>query len=276
MTHNLENYLEVACGLTKEVGQIIRNKIWVDKQSVVTKEHKHDFVTETDQEVEKLLITGLSAQFPDHKFIGEETTSSGVKSEFTDDPTWIIDPVDGTLNFVHGYPNVCVSIGLTIGKELVVGIIYVPVPDLLFTAIKGQGAFLNGKQIHVSKAKDLSDSLLVLELSGGASDEQRRAAYVHYVTSFLPQVHGIRSSGSAAYNMATVALGAGDCYFEIGIHAWDMAAGAIIVREAGGVVLDTLGGELDLMSRRVLCAATPELAKQVVPYIKQTSPARDD
>lgn len=275
MSDSLEEYLEVACGLTKEVGQIIRNKIWVDKQSIVTKEHKHDFVTETDQEVEKLLITGLSSQFPDHKFIGEETTSSGVKAEFTDDPTWIIDPVDGTLNFVHGYPNVCVSIGLAINKELVVGIIYVPVPDLMFTAIKGKGAFLNDKKIHVSNVKNLTDALLILELSGGAIAE-RRQTYVDYVSAFLCHVHGIRSAGSAAYNMAMVALGGGDCYFEIGIHCWDMAAGAIIVREAGGVVFDTTGGEFDVMSRRVLCAASEELAKQVVPYIKQTSPARDD
>lgn len=89
------------------------------------------------------------------RFIGEETTSSGVKAEFTDDPTWIIDPVDGTLNFVHGYPNVCVSIGLAIDKELVLGIIYVPVPNLMFTATKGKGAFLNGKPIHVSNAKGM-------------------------------------------------------------------------------------------------------------------------
>lgn len=110
-----------------------------------------DLVTETDQEVEKFLISNLKENFPEHLFIGEESVSNGAKCELTDAPTWIIDPVDGTMNFVHGYPNVCVSIALLVNKIPEIGIIYNPVIDYLFEARRGLGAKLNGKVIHVSK-----------------------------------------------------------------------------------------------------------------------------
>ncbi|KAK7574246.1 hypothetical protein V9T40_011437 [Parthenolecanium corni] len=276
METELEKYMSCAMELTKQSSQLIRDRIWSEKKDIQTKSHRHDFVTETDQEIEKLLITGLSSQFPDHKFIGEETTSSGVKAELTDKPTWIIDPVDGTLNFVHGYPNVCISIGLAINKEVVLGIISVPVPNLMFSAVKGCGAFLNGNPIHVSGCKDIKDALLALELSGAAGVSERIETCKKLVATFLQNAHGVRSAGSAAYNMATVALGGADCYFEIGIHAWDMAAGDIIVREAGGVVIDPSGGKFDIMSRRVICASSMELALQVGGMVDQHYPERDD
>lgn len=275
MSHNLDNYMEVAVGLVKEVGSIIKTRIW-SKKTVETKDSNIDFVTETDKEVEQILINGLKSSFPDHQFIGEETTSSDSKpAVLTDEPTWIIDPVDGTMNFVHGNPHVCVSVGLYINKESYLGIIHVPVYDLLLTALKGKGAFLNEKQVHVSSVKDLSDALVLLE--GGSSREpDKLKAVIDNFSALYPYSHGFRSSGSAAYNITMVAIGAADAYLEFGCHAWDMAAGNCIVTEAGGVMIDPAGGEFDILSRRLICASSDELAQQIASKITQYYPKRDD
>ncbi|XP_075230382.1 inositol monophosphatase 1 [Lycorma delicatula] len=273
MTTDVDKFYDVVLKLTKEAGKLVKERVW-EQKTVETKSCDIDFVTETDKEVEKLLINGLLKEFPDHKFIGEETTDSGVKPDLTCAPTWIIDPVDGTMNFVHGYPCVCISIGLLIGKVPQIGIIYNPVLEQLFTAKKGQGAFLNGKKIKVSSTTELAKSLITFEF-GTSRDPEKMAVMAENVKILTPSVQGIRSVGSAAWNMAMVALGGSDSYFEFGLHAWDMAAGDIIIREAGGVVIDPAGGPFDVMSRRLLCAGTSELAEQLMNVIKQYYPPRD-
>lgn len=274
MSTNVDKYYDVALKLTKEGGKLVKERIY-GKKTIQTKSSEIDLVTETDQEVEKLLINGLLDQFPDHKFIGEETTASGVKPELTNAPTWIIDPVDGTMNFVHGYPFVCISVGLLINKVPEIGIIYNPVMEQLFTARKGQGAFLNGNKINVSSANDLSKALLTVEF-GTSRDREKMEVMSENLKIFTPIVQGVRTVGSAAWNMSMVALGGSDAYFEFGIHAWDMAAGELIIREAGGTVIDPSGGPFDLMSCRLLCASTPELAEQISGLLKQYNPPRDD
>lgn len=259
--------------LAKNGGKIIRERIY-SKKTVSTKSDRIDLVTETDQEVEKMLISNLRSQFPDHKFIGEESTAEGIPCEFTDAPTWIIDPVDGTMNFVHGYPNVCTSIAFTVNKVAEIAIIYNPVLEQMFTARRGQGAQLNGKPIHVSGEKDLKQSLLILECGTTHEAEKMNNNFKNQQT-LTPIVHGTRSNGSAAINMAMVAMGAADVYFEFGIHAWDYGAGDLLVREAGGVCIDPSGGPLDIMARRMLCAASMELAQEIVPKISQIYPPRD-
>ncbi|PSN40062.1 Inositol monophosphatase 1 [Blattella germanica] len=261
---NLDECYEIVLKLTKEGG----------KKTVEIKSCEVDLVTETDQEVEKLLIANLKSTFPDHKFIGEESTAAGIKFELTDDPTWIIDPVDGTMNFVHGYPNVCVSVALWVNKEPEIGIIYNPVLEQLFTARRGQGAFMNERQIHVSKETDLSKSLIGYEF-GTSRDPEKMKVVLENMKILVPQVHGIRASGSCAMNMALVALGGTDANFEFGIHAWDVAAGALIVTEAGGVCIDPAGGPFDVLSRRYLCTSSQALADQLVSVIKQHYPERD-
>lgn len=273
MSDSIDEYFDVALMLVKSAGNLMTEHLSGCKVFEI-KSCDIDLVTVVDQKVEETLIGGLSSKFPTHKFIGEESVAGGAKCVLTDDPTWIIDPVDGTMNFVHGFPHSCISLGLTINKESVVGIIYNPFLNQLFTAKKGQGAFLNGRQIHVSNVKEVKDALVTFE-AGTSRDEEKRTIVLENLRRVITKAHGMRSLGSAALNMAMVAMGGADVNFEYGIHAWDIAAGDIIVREAGGVCIDPAGGPFDILSRRVLCAATPELAKEITTMLVQFYPERD-
>ena len=207
------------------------------QKCVVEKSCNIDLVTETDQEVEKLLIEGIKKKFPDHEFIGEEDSSDGKKAVLTDAPTWIIDPVDGTMNFVHSFPHSAISVALLVNKVSLtmkrnanliytihfqvteIGIVYNPVLEQKYTARRGQGAFYNGKQIHVSCEKKLSSSLIVTEF-GTSREEERTKIILENVSNLVPLAHGFRSLGSAALNICSVALGGADAYYEFGVHAW--------------------------------------------------------
>ncbi|KAF7385697.1 hypothetical protein HZH66_011539 [Vespula vulgaris] len=270
---DIEEYYVEILRLVKEAGSIVREKIYQCKNAM-TKSCDVDLVTEWDQKVEKLLIDGISSKFPDHKFIGEETTSLGKKAELTDAPTWIIDPIDGTMNFVHGLPHTCISVGLHIGKVAEIGVVYNPILEQLFTACKGKGAFLNGAPIRVSGQKELRKALIMVEM-GTSRDPEKMKVVFQNVNILIPQIHGMRALGSAALNMCMVALGGADICFEYGIHAWDIAAGDLIVREAGGVCIDPAGGPFDVMSRRVLCASSMELAQELCKQLVQYYPERD-
>lgn len=273
MSEAIDEYFDAALELVKNAGNLITEfttgcKVFEHKSSDI------DLVTEIDKKVEETLINGLSNKFPDHKFIGEESVAGGAKCVLTDDPTWIIDPVDGTLNFIHGYPSSCISLGLVINKEAVAGIIYNPITNQLFTAKKGKGAFLNGRHIHVSQVKGVKDALVSFEM-GTSRDEDKQKVVLENFKLIMSKAQGARTVGSAALNMAMVALGGSDVYFEFGIHAWDIAAGDIIVREAGGVCIDPAGGEFDILSRRVLCASSMELAQEFSGMLTQYYPERD-
>ncbi|XP_025409441.1 inositol monophosphatase 1-like [Sipha flava] len=270
---NLHECLDLITRLSRHAGKIIKSRI-NQKKTIETKATSIDFVTETDQEVEKLLIEGIKQKYPNHKFIGEESFAAGIKEKLTSAPTWIIDPVDGTTNFVHSYPNVCISIGLAVGGEVKLGVIFNPVLDMFFRAIKGEGAFLNDEPIKVSGVKNLSDALVAVEF-GSSRDEDFRSIVAHNINYLAKHAHGIRAAGSAAWNLAQVARGAIDLYVEMGIHAWDMAAGDIIIREAGGSVMDPAGKEFDLMKRRVLGSSSIEIANEVYPNLQQYYPEHD-
>ncbi|XP_043518001.1 inositol monophosphatase 1-like isoform X2 [Frieseomelitta varia] len=270
---DIDEYYIAVLRLVKEAGSIVREKINQPKDAM-TKSCEVDLVTEWDQKVEKLLIDGISSKFPDHKFIGEEATSLGTKVELTDAPTWIIDPIDGTMNFVHGLPHTCISIALLINKTTEIGVVYNPILEQFFSARRDQGAFLNGAPIRVSGEKELRKALVMMEM-GTSRDPEKMKIVLENANNLTPQVHGIRALGSAALNMCMVALGGADISFEFGIHAWDIAAGDIIVREAGGVCIDPAGGPFDVMSRRVLCAATMELAQELAKVLVQYYPERD-
>lgn len=224
-----------------------------------TKLNYTDLVTETDKQVEKLIFDELSKQFPNHKFVGEETTNG--KIELTNDPTWIVDPIDGTMNFVHTFPYCCVSIGLLINKEMTLGIVYSPFLNRLYTARKGKGAYCNGKPIKTRPCPSIRSSLLISEY-GSQRFGPYREGYIKNIETFINNCSGIRALGSAALNLAAVAEGSADAYFEFGIHCWDMAAGALIVMEAGGTVVDTTGGPFKLMSRRILATGCQNLAQE--------------
>ncbi|GBP71458.1 Inositol monophosphatase 1 [Eumeta japonica] len=273
MCDDLDGYFETALSLVKIAGNLISEHVGGCK-SYEVKECDIDLVTVVDKKVEATLIEGISKKYPTHKFIGEESVADGQRCVLTDEPTWIIDPVDGTMNFVHGFPHSCISIGLLVNKESVIGIVYNPMLQQLFTAQKGKGAFLNGQQIHVSQIKELRKALIASE-AGTSRDEERRNVLLKNIEMIVTKAHGLRFLGSAALNMSMVALGGADANFEFGIHAWDIAAGDIIVREAGGVVIDPAGGPFDILSRRVLCASTPELAHELSKSLAQFYPERD-
>ncbi|KAJ6815983.1 inositol-phosphate phosphatase-like [Iris pallida] len=251
---SLVEFLAEAVEAAKNAGEIIR-KGFSEKKNV---EHKGqvDLVTETDKACEDLIFNHLKNKFPEHKFIGEETSAAFGTSELTDDPTWIVDPLDGTTNFVHGFPFVCVSIGLTIGKVPTVGVVYNPIFDELFTAIRGYGAFLNGTPIKASSETELVKSLLASEV-GTTRDKSTVDATTNRVNSLLFKVRSLRMSGSCALNLCGVACGRIDLFYELGFGGpWDVAAGAVIVQEAGGLVFDPSGEDFDIMSQRIAASNT--------------------
>jgi myo-inositol-1(or 4)-monophosphatase len=266
--------------LVKETGEIIasaigtRGNVEIDeKEENIGEGNASAILTETDLKVEKHLINGLRSKYPDHQFIGEESTG-GDGPELADAPTWIIDPIDGTMNFVHSNPLVCTSVGLTVNKKLVLGVVHCPLIGKVYTAIKGKGAFCNGKRIKTSQVKDIGKSMLIMELPAGANQDKRDIA-LDNLKFILEKAHAVRCPGPAALDIAWVGAGSADGFFHQGIHSWDMAGGAIIVKEAGGAVISTSGEEFDLMSRGCIVAASNELADQMLKFIKIYPSPRD-
>jgi len=264
---------EFSLGLVKKCGGVIKTAFNSEKK-ITEKSAPNDLVTETDQLVEKMLIEGLRERFPDTRFIGEESVAGGEKCELTDSKTWIIDPIDGTTNFISSNPQICTILGFMVDKEVQFGIVYNPVLDQLWTAKKGQGAEYNGSKIHVSSCTDLSTALLIQEM-GGSNDPKKIEMVNKNLQTFIPKVRSIRAYGSAGINLAYLAMGAIDAYFEFGFHIWDYAAPLLIVREAGGVAMDTTGGEVDYLARRMIATASKELADQILPNISSIELDRD-
>uniref|UniRef100_A0A8B9QHR6 Inositol-1-monophosphatase n=1 Tax=Apteryx owenii TaxID=8824 RepID=A0A8B9QHR6_APTOW len=255
--------------------QIIRKALTEEKQ-VSTKTSAADLVTETDHFVENLIISALKEKFPSHRFIAEESTAAGSKCILTDSPTWIIDPVDGTCNFVHRFPTVAVSIGFAVNKELEFGVIYHCTEERLYTGRRGQGAFCNDKRLQVSKETDISKALILTEI-GPKRDPATLKLFLGNIERLLKaQAHGVRVIGSSTLALCHLASGAADAYYQFGLHCWDLAAATVIIREAGGTVIDTSGGPLDLMSCRVIAAGTREMAMFIAQKIQTIYYRRDD
>nr|XP_012139068.1 PREDICTED: inositol monophosphatase 2-like isoform X2 [Megachile rotundata] len=229
-----------------------------------------DLVTEYDRKIEDVIIGNLKSKFPNHRFIGEESTGKELP-ELTDDPTWIIDPIDGTTNFVHGFPHTCVVIGLAIKKEMVIGIVYNPVLEQLFTARRGRGAFLNDKPIKVSKVQELSKALVCME-SGFIKVDELREKTLERLRRIIQKAQGIRTLGVAALSLCYVAMGIVEAYYieGPGISTWDIAAASLIISEAGGVVVDRVTGEkIDIMKPRAIGACNEKIAKEIVKLIHE-------
>jgi inositol-phosphate phosphatase / L-galactose 1-phosphate phosphatase len=262
------DHLQVAVAAAKSAGQIILDAFKQPKQV----QHKGavDLVTETDKKCESVIFSQIRAVYGDsHCFIGEEASSEqGTVASLTDAPTWMVDPVDGTTNFVHTFPFVCVSIALVINREPVVGVVFNPVLNELFTATKGGGAFLNGERIHCSKETQLGNALLGTEI-GTDRDPAIVIAVFQRIRTLTAAMRSVRCGGSCALGLCGVACGRLDAFYEIGFGGcWDVAAGAVIVCEAGGQVLDPSGGAFDVMGCRVL-AANAHLGKPVSLLLQQ-------
>ncbi|XP_055084501.1 inositol monophosphatase 1 [Periophthalmus magnuspinnatus] len=273
-----QDAMDHAVAVARKSGEMIREVVQNQDQSslVQTKSSAVDLVTETDQKVERLIIQSVKSKFPSHRFIGEESVSSGEPCILTSDPTWIIDPIDGTTNFVHRYPFVGVCIGFAVNQQVEWGVVYSAIEDKMFTARRGRGAFCNGRPLQVSTQTDVHRSMVATEF-GSDRDPQvvdKIFSSLHKVLS-LP-VHGVRGAGSAALNMCAVARGSVELYYETGVHVWDIAAASVIVTEAGGVLRDTTGGALDLMSRRIVAANNETIATRIIAELEVYSSERDD
>jgi myo-inositol-1(or 4)-monophosphatase len=215
-----------------------------------------DVVTVADRTVEKLIRTRLSEAFPEHGIYGEEGTRERMDQEFR----WYVDPLDGTTNFAHGFPQFCVSLGLEqrgVGSKpdedgtLQAAVIYDPMRDELYTAERGRGAVLNGKPLRVSKTPDLAEALVA---TGFPSRKRHQSPNVHFYHEFTLRSHGVRRAGSAALDLAYVAAGRLEAFWEFNLNPWDTAAGVLLVTEAGGRVSGFAGGAFRLESHEVLAS----------------------
>lgn len=249
---NYSKELELAIRAAKEAAEIIRTHNRNQSFDVGFK-GKNDLVTDADLASEKKILSLIRDAFPDDEVLAEETEQA---SSISDDRTWMIDPIDGTTNFAHGYPVYCVSIGMWINKEPKVGVVLEVNSNDLFTATSGNGAFLNEQPISVSGLKDPAGSLIGTGFP--YNDLSILSSYMRYFEWLLHNTQGVRRSGSAAYDLCCVAAGWFDGFYEYGLNPWDVGAASLIVLEAGGKVSDWEGGDHWLLGKRMV-AGSPEI-----------------
>jgi myo-inositol-1(or 4)-monophosphatase len=252
--------LNIAVRAARSAGNvIIRNLGKLDTLAIHTKD-RNDFVTEVDQQAEREIIYTLRKAFPDHGILAEESGTQG-----GDEYQWIIDPLDGTTNFLHGFPQFAVSIAMRHKGRMEHGVIYDPLRQELFTASRGAGAMLNDQRIRVTKRKSLEGSLLGTGFP--FKSQQHLDAYLDMFRALFPQTAGIRRAGSAALDLAYVAAGRLDGFWEIGLNIWDMAAGVLLIQEAGGLSSDFSGGHNHLESGNIV-AGNPKLFAEILKTIR--------
>jgi myo-inositol-1(or 4)-monophosphatase len=247
MTHEPENFLTVAWEAANAAGEIIRAN-W---HKPITIEHKGaiDLVTSVDREAEQKIIEIISGSFANHSIIAEEKTSIETnQSEYR----WIVDPLDGTTNFAHGYPQVSISIALEQNGRVIIGLVYDPLRRECFTAIRGHGASLDGTPIYTSQIKELDKALLA---TGFPYDRREHADfYLDFFKAFLTRSQGIRRGGSAALDLCYLACGRLDGFWELKLKPWDIAAGSLIVAEAGGKLSDFCAGAFSIRGNETLAS----------------------
>lgn len=238
-------YLGPAVEIATEAGAILLAEY--DRPVEISYKGEVDIVTQADRRSEQAIVSRLRARFPKHSIRAEEGGGTEGDSPFR----WHVDPLDGTTNFAHRYPCFAVSMGLEEAGELIAGVIYQPISGELFTAAKGEGAYLNQKKIHVSPIPKLATSLLA---TGFPSKKRSENPNIHYYWDFTLRSHGVRRDGSAALDLASVACGRFEGFWEFGLHSWDTAAGVLLVREAGGVVTGFDGQPYRLGDRELLAS----------------------
>jgi len=234
---DLRGFLEIAVESAQKAGRLIRDNRGTLSLGDIAVKQAFDFVTRVDTESEALILDTIRKRFPDHHFLAEES----LHEIETDDFRWIIDPLDGTTNYIHGFPFSAVSIALQYKREIIIGVVYDPFRNELFTAVKGGGAFLDGKKITVSTVSQMANALIATGFPF-----KRKELIEHYLTLFkniFLEVSDIRRAGSAALDLAYIACGRFDGFFEIGLGPWDCAAGSLMIKEAGGVITNFGGGE---------------------------------
>ncbi len=243
----MPSYVEVAAGIAREAGALING--FLARRIGFELKGEFDLVTEADRSSEALIVGRLRKEFPAHSIVAEEGGERAGSSEFR----WYVDPLDGTTNFAHGFPAFNVSIGLERAGELIAGVIYDPTRDELFSTEKGAGAFLNQSPIHVSKTSRIEASLLA---TGFPSRKRHLNVNIHFYYQAAMLSHGVRRAGAAALDLAYVACGRLDGFWEFALNPWDMAAGVLLIREAGGTCTDMRGAPLDLRGPHILADNT--------------------
>jgi myo-inositol-1(or 4)-monophosphatase len=243
--------LETALEIGREAGALIAHS--VERQTAHGQRFElkgqHDLVTETDRASERLIVERLRSHFPSHGIVAEEGGGHESSSEYR----WYVDPLDGTTNFAHGFPVFNVTLALERAGELIAGVIVDPMRNEVFSAERGSGAYLNHRRIHVSAAARLEDALAA---TGFPSRRRHQNVNVHFFYQLSMLTHGVRRPGAAALDLAYVACGRLDLFWEFSLNPWDVAAGILLVQEAGGTVTDMHGGPVDLRGKHILADNT--------------------
>jgi len=255
----------IAARAAREAGHLLLRYFNRMENIPVEEKQANDFVTEVDRASEQLIIRAIRKAYPDHAILAEESGDHAGKEYL-----WIIDPLDGTTNYLHGFPQFSVSIGVQRRGELVAAVVHDPLRDETFTAHKGGGAYLNGRRIRVSKRKDLQGALL------GTGIPYRDQRFVdHYfgmMKALIRDAAGVRRPGSAALDFAWLAAGRIDGFWELGLARWDFAAGALLVQEAGGVVTDLSGGSRHFETGNVVAGNVkihPVMLRTIRPFLTE-------
>jgi len=258
--------LEIAIEAAKETGKFLKKNLGKVREIQPKAGQERNLVTEIDRRSEEIVIEKIRRHYPNHNILAEE---SGSRTVGTSEYKWIIDPLDGTTNFTHGLPVFCVSIGLELRGELLLGVIYDPNLDELFVGEKGKGSSMNGKRIRVSQSSPLMKTLLV---TGFPYDivENPANAIGHFV-NFLMNAQAVRRMGSAAIDLAYVAAGRYDGFWEVALNPWDMAAGALIVQEAGGKLSDFSGNQHSIYTKEIV-ASNGLVHEEMVKILKKGMP----
>ena len=253
--------LNFAIETARDAGHVLMEKF--GRITAVTKKGDINLVTEADLASEQLIAERIKSHFPKHSILAEEG-GDVIKIEGEASWKWIIDPLDGTTNYAHGYPCFCVTIALEHNSEIVVGVTYDPTRNELFAAEKGSGATLNGKPVRVSTTDKLGESLIV---TGFPYDVKQRANFARHLTQFLLSSRGVRRDGSAAIDMAYVACGRFDGFWEEGLNPWDVAAGKLLIEEAGGVVTYYDGSKFNIY-KPPICASNGTIHQQMLDVLR--------
>jgi Archaeal fructose-1,6-bisphosphatase and related enzymes of inositol monophosphatase family len=242
----MNNYTEFAMSIAKEAGAFLKAKI--GEKHMVSYKGEIDLVTEIDKMSEEMLVSEITGKFPNHDILSEESVKIDRGAEFR----WVIDPLDGTTNYAHGYPVFCVSVALEREGEIIVGVIYDPMMEEIFVAEEGKGAFLNGNKILVSSTREITKSLLA---TGFPYDiRENPDNNINHFRDMALKAQAVRRAGSAALDLAYIAAGRFDGFWELRLKPWDTAAGWLMVKEAGGLVTDIFGKDYCLKSPHILAS----------------------
>ncbi len=256
----MHTQMNIAIRAARAAGNAIIRQIDHVQDLPVNIKGRNDFVTEVDQQAENIIIETIHGAYPNHAILAEESGAQG-----KDDYQWIIDPLDGTTNYLHGFPQYAVSIALKHKDKLEQAVVYDPLKQELFTTSRGQGAYLNDRRIRVSNQKHLEGALLGTGFP--FKDQERLEEYLNTFRALFPMTAGIRRAGAASLDLAYVACGRMDGFWEFALKPWDIAAGALLIEEAGGMVCDMSGGDAYLKNGDIL-TGNPSILEEMRNILK--------